>query len=116
MNTRSHNSSLALRNIRIICSVVFVTGIAGMIISSIAGNNVGLVNTIGGTTAISALVLLVATISSNTVRPEVFDEAAAERLELKIASLAKSGADEKELRELARQAMQLGRNNLVEYN
>jgi hypothetical protein len=109
MTISSRNSSLALRNIRIICSFVFVTGIAGMIITSIAGNNVGLVNTIGGTTAISALVLLVATISSNTTRPDVFDEAAAERLELKIASLAKSGADENELRELVRLATQLGK-------
>ncbi len=107
MTTRSHNSSLALRNIRIICSIVFVAGIAGMIITSIAGNNVGLVNTIGGTTAISALVLLVATLSANTTRPEVFDDAAAERLELKIAELAKSGVDEKELRDLVRLAMQL---------
>ncbi len=82
-----------------------------MIISSIAGNNVGLVNTIGGTTAISALVLLVATISSNTVRPEVFDDAQAERLELTIAALTKSGADEQELRKLVGQAMQLGRKS-----
>ena len=100
-----------MRNIRIICVVIFVAGIAGMIITSIAGNNVGLVNTIGGMTAISALVLLVATISSNTVRPEVFDEAAAERLELKIMQLAKSGADEKAVRELAGQATQLGRKS-----
>ncbi|MDA0286350.1 MAG: hypothetical protein O3B92_03140 [Actinobacteria bacterium] len=111
MKNSPKNSSPALRNIRIICSVIFVAGIAGMIITSIAGNNVGLVNTIGGTTAISALVLLVATISSNTERPEVFDEAAAERLELKIAALAKSGADENAVRELARQAMQLGRKS-----
>ena len=82
-----------------------------MIITSIAGNNVGLVNTIGGTTAISALVLLVATISSNTVRPEVFDEAQAERRELKIAALTKSGADENAVRELANQAIQLGRES-----
>ncbi len=105
------NSSTALRNIRIICSVVFVAGIAGMIIASIAGNNVGLVNTIGGATAISALVLLVATISSSTVRPEVFDQAAAERIELKIAALTKSGVDEKELRELVRLATQLRETN-----
>jgi len=115
MSTTSRNTSLALRNIRIICSVVFVAGIAGMIITSIAGNNVGLVNTIGGTTAISALVLLVATISTNTTRPEVFDDATAERLELKISALAKSGANESELRELVRLAKQLcvttSRNN-----
>ena len=115
MNSSSRNTPLALRNIRIICSIIFIAGIAGMIITSIAGNNVGLVNTIGGTTAISALVLLVATISANTTRPEVFDDAATERLELKIAALTKSGADEKELRELVRLATQLdettSRNN-----
>ncbi|MFM8520719.1 MAG: hypothetical protein ACKOBK_01210, partial [Acidimicrobiaceae bacterium] len=59
--------------------------------------------------------LLVATISSNTTRPEVFDEAAAERLEKKIAALAKCCAIEIELRELVRLATQLGettsRNN-----
>ncbi len=82
-----------------------------MIIASIAGNNVGLVNTIGGATAISALVLLVATISSSTVRPEVFDQAAAERIELKIAALTKSGVEEKELRELVRLATQLRKTN-----
>ncbi len=82
-----------------------------MIIASIAGNNVGLVNTIGGATAISALVLLVATISSSTVRPEVFDQAAAERIELKISALTKSGVDEKELRELVRLATQLRETN-----
>ncbi len=86
-----------------------------MIVASIAGNNVGLVNTIGGATAISAIILLVATISSSTVRPEVFDQAAAERVELKIAALTKSGADENAVRELVRLATQLretnGRNN-----
>lgn len=105
------NSSLAMRNIRIFCGVTFVGGIAGMIITSIAGNNVGVVNTIGGTTAIAALVLLVATISSNTTRPEVFDLAAAERLEQKILKLTKAGADEAELRELVRQSVQLGKKS-----
>ncbi len=107
MDISSGSTSRALRNIRIICALVFVAGIAGMIIASIAGNNVGLVNTIGGTTAISALILLVATISANETRPEVFDDAAAERLEMKIAALRKSGADEKEIREIVRLAMQL---------
>ena len=60
-----------------------------MIITSIAGNNVGVVNTIGGTTAIAALVLLVATISASTSRPEVFDDAQAERLEQQIVKLTK---------------------------
>ena len=95
--------------------MVFVAGIAGMIVTSIAGNNVGVVNTIGGATAISALVLLVATITSNSVRPEVFDEADAERLEQKIAELTKAGTDEAALREIVHQAKRLGettsRNN-----
>lgn len=111
MNKTKNQSSLALRNIRIICSAVFVAGIAGMIITSIAGNNVGLVNTIGGTTAISALVLLVATISSNASRPEVFDQAEAERIERKIAELVGSGTNENTLRDLVRQAIQLGRKS-----
>lgn len=102
-------SSLAIRNIRILCSITFIGGIAGMIVTSIAGNNVGVVNTIGGTTAIAALVLLVATISSTTNRPEVFDQAAAERLEQKIFKLTKAGTDEAELRDLVRQATQLGK-------
>jgi len=111
MNRPSQNSSLALRNIRIICTAIFVCGIAGMIIASIAGNNVGIVNTIGGTTAISALVLLIATISASNSRPEVFSEADAERLEHKILQLTKSGTNESELRELVRQATQLGQKS-----
>ena len=50
--------STALRVIRIVCVVIFVSGIAGMIISSINGNNVGLVTTIGLITAVAAIVLL----------------------------------------------------------
>ena len=35
------NTSLAIRVIRIACAVIFVLCIAGLIISSIAGNNEG---------------------------------------------------------------------------
>ena len=101
----------ALRNIRIICAIIFVSGIAGMIITSIAGNNVGLVNTIGGTTAIAAVVLLIATSTATSFRPEIFAEADAERLEQKISQLVKAGANENELRDLVRQATQLGRKS-----
>ena len=65
-----------------------------MIISSIAGNNVGVVTTIGVTTAIAALVLLIASVSSNTSRLDVFDEANAQILERQIAELVKTGTDE----------------------
>ena len=80
-----------------------------MIISSIAGNNVGVVTTIGVTTAIAALVLLIASVSSNTSRLDVFDEANAQILERQIAKLVKTGTDETALRSIVRDATKLGR-------
>ena len=80
-----------------------------MIISSIAGNNVGVVTTIGVTTAIAALVLLIASVSSNTSRLDVFDEANAQILERQIAELVKNGTDETALRSIVRDATKLGR-------
>ena len=103
-------SSPAVRTIRISCVVIFVFGIAGMIISSIAGNNVGVVTTIGVTTAVAALVLLIASVSSNTSRLEVFDEANAQILERQIVELIKSGTDEIALRSIVRDATKLGRH------
>jgi len=103
-------SSPAIRTIRISCSVIFVFGIAGMIISSIAGNNVGVVTTIGVTTAIAALVLLIATVSSSPNRLDVFDEADAQILERQIVELVKSGTNETALRSVVRDATKLGRH------
>ena len=103
-------TSPAVRTIRISCAVIFVLGIAGMIISSIAGNDVGVVTTIGVTTAIAALVLLIASVSSNTIRLDVFDEANAQMLERQIAELIKSGTDETALRSIVRDATKLGRH------
>ena len=102
-------SSPAVRTIRISCVVIFVFGIAGMIISSIAGNNVGVVTTIGVTTAVAALVLLIASVSSNTSRLEVFDEANAQILDRQIVELIKSGTDEIALRSIVRDATKFGR-------
>lgn len=82
-----------------------------MIVTSIAGNNVGWVNTIGVTTAVAALVLVIATVTSTTNRIEVFDEADAERLERRIVQLIKSGTDETELREIVRDSTQIGRHS-----
>lgn len=104
-------NSLAVRVIRISCAVVFVAGIAGMIITTIAGNNVGLVTTIGITTAVAAIVLLVTAVATNTSRPEVFNEADTQRLERRIADLVRSGANETELRAIVRDATQLGRRS-----
>ncbi len=103
-------TSPAVRTIRISCAVVFVLGIAGMIISSIAGNNVGVVTTIGATTAIAALVLLIATVSSSPGRLDVFDEADAQILERQIVELVKSGTNEIALRSIVRDATKLGRH------
>ncbi len=80
-----------------------------MIIASIAGNNVGVVTTIGVTTAVAALVLLIASVSSNPGRLEVFDEANAQILERQISELVKSGTDEIALRSIVRDATKLGR-------
>jgi hypothetical protein len=103
-------TSPAVRTIRISCAVIFVLGIAGMIISSIAGNNVGVVTTIGVTTAIAALVLLIASVSSSPSRLDVFDEADAQILERQIVELVKSGTNETALRSIVRDATKLGRH------
>jgi predicted RND superfamily exporter protein len=88
---------------------VFVCGIAGLIISSVAGNNEGVVLTIGVATAVASIVLLAVSSVTSTRRIEVFDEAKAERLENEVQTLVAAGADEQAVRTLVRQAMQLGR-------
>ena len=82
---------------------------AGLIISSIAGNNNGLVLTIGGAIVLAAIVLM--TVNTVTVndRIDVFDEAAAEQLEVHIAQLVQQGADETDVRTLVREARRSGR-------
>lgn len=99
----------ALRVIRTICIVIFVAGIAGMIVTSINGNNVGVVTTIGMTTAVSALVLLTASTVATRRRLDVFDDALAERIEGQIVDLARDGAGEDRLRRLVADAIDLGR-------
>ncbi len=101
---------MSLRVIRIVCIVVFVSGIAGMIITSINGNNVGIVTTIGLTTAISALILMTASTVANKRRLDVFDDAKAERIERRIAEMRDKGTDEAELRALVRDSIDLGRS------
>ena len=68
---------VALRRIRVLCGVIFVSGIAGLIISSIAGNNVGVVTTIGLITSLAAIVLLTASTIAANKRIDAFDDAAA---------------------------------------
>lgn len=88
---------------------MFVCGIAGLIISSIAGNNNGVVLTIGGCIAVAAVVLLTISAVTERDRIDAFVEADAERLEGRISTLVAGGADEAELRSLVRDAMRLER-------
>ena len=83
---------------------MFVCGVAGLIISSIAGNNNGLVLTIGGAIVAAALVLM--TVNTVIVHEHIdaFDDAAAEQLEAHVAKLVAQGADEADVRTLVREA------------
>jgi hypothetical protein len=101
--------STSLRAIRIACAVVFVCGIAGIIVSSINGNNEGWVVTIGLTITLAAIVLIIASTVSIRQRIHAFDDVAAERLEGRIVGLVAQGADEDALREIVREAVELGR-------
>ena len=100
---------MATRLITRACIAVFVCGIAGLIISSIAGNNNGVVLTIGGAIVLAAIVLM--TVNTVTVhdRIDAFDDAAAEKLETQVAHLVQQGADEADVRTLVREARRSGR-------
>jgi len=100
----------ALKRIRIICAVVFVCGIAGLIISSIAGNNVGVVTTIGLISSLAAIVLLTASTVANRQRIDAFNDALAEQVEGQIGALVAGGAKEDTVRKLVSDAINLGRS------
>jgi phage tail sheath gpL-like len=99
---------MARRWIPRLCIGVFVCGIAGLIISSIAGNNAGVVLTIGAAVALAGVVMLTIGAVTAKDRLEPFDEARAEQLESRIAALIAAGAPEAEVRALVRDAMKLG--------
>jgi uncharacterized membrane protein YeaQ/YmgE (transglycosylase-associated protein family) len=100
---------MATRWITRACIATFVCGIAGLIISSIAGNNNGVVLTIGGIIGAAVLTLLVTSTVTARDRLDVFVEADAERLEEQIVQLVRSGADETAVRTLVRDALRLER-------
>ncbi len=100
---------MSARTIGRLCAAIFVCGIAGLIISSIAGNNEGIVLTIGGCTALAAIVLIAVSSATARERIEVFEDADAERLEEQVSSLVDGGADEVAVRSLVRDAMRLSR-------
>ena len=100
---------MATRLITRACIAVFVCGIAGLIISSIAGNNNGVILTIGGVIALAAIVLMAVNTVTVPERIDAFDEAAAEHLEAQVAHLVQQGADEADVRTLVREARRSGR-------
>jgi len=94
--------------VRSLVLVVFVGGIAGMIVGSIADNN-GTAITFGLVTAVAALCLVLTTAVQHG--PVVhFDEHAAGELEARIGELVDAGADEQQVRDLVRDAVALGRS------
>ena len=101
----------SLRIIRWVCAVVFVCGIAGIIVSSIIGNNEGWVVTIGLTTTLAAIILIIASTVASRLRIPAFNEVAAEKLESLISEEVSRGASEDALREIVRRAVDLGRQS-----
>jgi len=93
------------------CAVTFICGIAGIIVSSIAGNNVGCVISIGLTTTAAAIVLIVVSTVTSKGRIHAFNEVEAEYLEAKIDEQVKKGASEEELRDIVRCAIALGQRS-----
>ena len=100
---------MATRLITRACIAVFVGGIAGLIISSVAGNNNGVVLTIGGIIVLAAIVLMAVNTVTVHERIDAFDDAAAEQLEAHVANLVEQGADEADVRTLVREARRSGR-------
>jgi len=94
-------------------AVVWVAGIAGMIISSVNGNNNGWVVTCGCITAVASICLFSATAATRRDRIDVFEDADAERLEDSVQTLVDAGADETAVRDLIRDAMRLARHRGV---
>lgn len=103
------SNTRAVRVIRLLCIVCFVGGIASMIAASLADNNIGAVLTAGSISAIAAIVLLAVSTVASTQRSVEFDEADAEILETNIRRIVDAGANETNVRDLVRRAIELGR-------
>jgi hypothetical protein len=101
---------MARRWIPRVCGVVFVAGIAGLIIASVNGNNAGYVLSIGLGMVLAAVALLTYGAVTAKDRLAPFDDAAAEQLEAQVAALVAVGAPEDQVRALERDAMRLSRS------
>jgi len=100
---------MARRWIPRVCGVVFVAGIAGLIVASVNGNNAGYVLSIGLGMVLAAVALLTYGAVTAKDRLAPFDDAAAEQLEAQVAALVAAGAPEDQVRALVRDAMRISR-------
>ncbi len=91
-----------------VCTAIFVAGIAGIIVATINGNNAGVILSIGLVIVLAAIALLTVASVGATRRIEVFDDAAAEKLERLVTALVADGADEAAVRALVRETRRLG--------
>ncbi len=99
---------MARRWIPRVCGAIFAAGVAGIIIATINGNNAGLILSIGLVIVLAAIALLTANSVGANRSIEVFDDAAAEKLERMVMKLVDDGADEKRVRALVRETRRLG--------
>ncbi len=99
---------MARRWIPRVCIAIFVAGIAGIIVATINGNNEGVVLSIGLVIVLAAVAMLTTNSVGGGRRIEVFDEAAAEKVERIITTLVADGADEATVRALVRETRRLG--------
>ena len=99
---------MARRWIPRVCGVVFAAGVAGIIIATINGNNAGVILSIGLAIVLAAVAMLTANSVGVTRHIDVFDEAAAEKLERMVIDLVANGADETRVRALVRETRRLG--------
>jgi multisubunit Na+/H+ antiporter MnhC subunit len=99
------------RAVRRVVIAVCVTGIAGMIVTSIADSTSGAL-AFGLVTAAAVLCLMVATAvtGGGRVPLDAEAEARAQRVEDLVAALVRSGASEDDLRRLVGEAVKLGRS------
>lgn len=99
---------MARRWIPRVCITIFVAGIAGIIVATINGNNAGVILLIGLVIVLAAVALLTANSVGANKRIEIFDDAAAEKVERLITELVAKGADESAVRALVRETRRLG--------
>ncbi len=99
---------MARRWIPRVCIAIFIAGIAGIIVATINGNNAGVILLIGLVIVLAAVALLTANSVGANKRIEIFDDAAAEKVERLITELVAKGADESAVRALVRETRRLG--------